>query len=274
MLEAVHQTGHASRHGHLRIRDAVAHGVANSYLYRDSRFFRQFHYLVDKRNHEAVKVRSRNVLEVTSRHQTRVQGLLYGLQIIVGGLTPCHVHLLEYVIVAARHENTRFLDFQIPNELKILFFRPYPRGYLREFQPQLHTFGNGLSVLFRIYEKLRLADYAVRPAESGQKSIKIHDLLYCIRGHGLLAVSERCVGNPYVRRHVYRHASVVESYLGDLFVVENIPEQVGLFHILQSIFVYGLFQQVGFFGKFEHVFTSFSVDIKCFRSLDGCKRYA
>ena len=104
-------------------------------------------------------------------------------------------------------------------------------------------------------------------AEPGQKSIKIHDLLYCIRRHRLLSVPERRVGDPYVFWHVYRHSPVVESYLGDFFVVENVPEEIGLFHVLQSISVYRLLQQIGLFRKFEHLFTSLLIDINCSRPL-------
>lgn len=58
VLDSVDNSRHASGERHLRERHAVAHRVAGADFDGDSRFVRDALQFVDKREHEAVKIRA------------------------------------------------------------------------------------------------------------------------------------------------------------------------------------------------------------------------
>ena len=157
-------------------------------------------------------------------------------------LTTGHFHFLENVVVAAADQNTGFLNAQISNQTEVLLAGTNPAGDLREFQIQLHTLFNGISILLTVDEELCLPDDAVRAAQLGQQLINVDDLLHAVGLHRLLTVPERGIGNPNFLRHIHRHTAVVEGNLRHGAVSVDIPLQIGLSHILQRILIRLLLQ--------------------------------
>ena len=179
-------------------------------------------------------------------HDAGIEGILHRGKVIVQRLSTGHLHFLEDMIVAARNENSGFLDAKVLYHAEILPRGANPCGDLREPQPQRLTALNGLSVPLAVNKELRLPDKAVGPAQLAQELEQVLDLLRGVGVHGLLTVPERGVGDPDIRRHGHGHPSVVEGHLGDLVVVVYIPVQHRVLYILKGVTVVIFFQQICF----------------------------
>ena len=245
MLQAVDNTGDTAGQGHFGIGDAVAHGIAGPDADGDLRLMGQLHQLVDKGYHKPVEIGAGDVLQMAPGHDPGVKGVFHRGQIVIQCLTAGHLHFLEDVVVAAGNQNAGFLDAQILHHPEVLPGGPDPCGDLREPQPQRLTALNGLPVPLAVNEKLRLADQAVRPAQSAQQLEQMLDLFRRIGIHGLLAVPEGGVRDPDIRRHGHRHPPVVEGHLGYFIIIVYIPVENRVFHILKGVAVIIFFQQVG-----------------------------
>ena len=248
VLQTVDNAGDAAGQGHLCIGDAVAHSVAGPDTDGDLGLVGKLHQLVDEGHHEAVKVRTGDVLQMASGHDPGVKGVLHRGQIVVQRLPAGHLHFLEDVVVAARHQNTGLLDAKVLHHPEVLPGGPDPSGDLREAQPQSLTAFDGLPVPLAVNEKLRLADQAVRPAQLAQQLEQVLDLLRRVGVHGLLTISEGGVRDPDIGRHGCRHPPVVKGHLGDLVIVIYVPVQHRVLHILKGITVVIFLQQIGFGG--------------------------
>ena len=99
MLQAVDVTGNGPGHGSFRVGDAVAHGIAGPDLYGDPGFLAQILQLIDKGNHEAVKICPGDILQMTTGDHSGVEGILDGTEIVIQTLTSGHLHFLENMIV-------------------------------------------------------------------------------------------------------------------------------------------------------------------------------
>ena len=248
VLQTVDDAGNAAGQGHLRVGDTVAHGVAGPDTDGDLGLVGKLHQFIDEGHHEAVKVRTGDILQMASGHDPGVKGVLHRGQIVVQRLPAGHLHFLEDMIVAAGHQNTGLLDAKVLHHPEVLPGGPDPGGDLREAQPQSLTAFDGLPVPLAVNEKLRLTDQAVRPAQLAQQLEQVLDLLRGVGIHGLLAVPEGGVGDPDVGRHGHRHPAVVEGHLGDLVIVIYVPVQHRVLHILKGITVVIFLQQIGFGG--------------------------
>ena len=132
VLQTVDDAGDAAGQGHLRVGDTVAHGVTGPDADGDLGLVGKLHQLVDEGHHEAVKVSTGDVLQMAPGHDPGVKGVLHRGQIVVQRLPAGHLHFLEDVVVAARHQNTGLLDAKILHHPEVLPGSPDPGGDLRE----------------------------------------------------------------------------------------------------------------------------------------------
>ena len=98
-----------------------------------------------------------------------------------------------------------------------------------------HTFINRIPVFFTIKEKLTGTDHTVGSAKLVQIIENRHNLFCRVRRARLLSVTEGCVRDPDILRHIVRHDPVIEGNLRDFRIREHIAENIGLFHIIQNI---------------------------------------
>ena len=165
VLKSVDDAGDASGKCHLGIRNAVSHRVAGADLNGDARIAGHLHQLVDKRNDEAVEIGSRNILKVTTGHNSRLKCIGHRFKIVIHTLPSGHLHLLEYVVITAADEYSGLADTEVTDQLEILAARSDPGGYLGKAQAEVAAFLKRLSVLFAVYEKFCLSDNAVGTAK-------------------------------------------------------------------------------------------------------------
>ena len=249
VLQTVDDAGDAAGQGHLRVGDTVAHGVAGPDTDGDLGLVGKLHQFIDEGHHEAVKVRTGDILQMASGHDPGVKGVLHRGQIVVQRLPAGHLHFLEDVVVRAGDQNAGFLDAKVMHQLEVFLCRPNPAGDLREFEVQRHALFDGLPVFFAVDEKFRLADDAVGAAQLAQQLVDVYDLDNGIRLHGLLTIPQGGVRDPDLLRHGHGHPAVVERHLGNGAVGIHIPLQIRFRHILKGVFVGFLLQQVGLTGN-------------------------
>ena len=242
LLETVDDPRHASGQSHFGKGNPVAHGIAGPDFHGDPGLTGKAHQLIDEGHHKTVKIGAGDIFQMTAGRYPGVKGVADRGQILLHSLTAGHFHLLEYMVIAAAHEDPRFLDAHFLDELEILTAGPDPGGDFREAKAQIHASADGFSVGLAVNKELRLADNALGAAESGHHFIEFHDLICGVRLHRLLSVTEGGVGNPDLFGHLHRHPPMVEGHLGHGVVGVDIAIQVGLFHILQRIFIGFLFQ--------------------------------
>ncbi len=233
MLQTVNDTGYGPGHSGFRIGNTVAHGIAGPDLYRDACFPAQLLQLIDKRNHEAVKIGPGDIFQVAAGNNTGCKGILDGAQIIVHALLPGHLHLLEDVVIGAGNQNAGLLDAQILYQLEVFLAGADPAGDFRELQVQTHALFQSFPVLLAVNKEFGLADNAVGAAQLIQKLIDVDNLVNAVGFHALLAVSKRGIGDPNLLRHSHGHPAMVECHLGDSAVGINVTLKIRLGHILQ-----------------------------------------
>ena len=139
VVQTVDNAGHAARERNAGEGYAVAHGVTHTDLDRDARLLREFGQGVNKGDNKAVEVGTGDVLQVATRAQTRIQGILDHAEIVFERLTAGHVQFFENVVVRAGDQNARLLNADIPYKGKILFVCADPGGDFGEFKAEIHT---------------------------------------------------------------------------------------------------------------------------------------
>ena len=252
VVQAVHQPLHAARHARAGVVDAEAHRVAHADFDGDAALARELHQFVCERHDEAVEIGARQILKVAARLDAVRERALDDAEVLVHRLRAGEVHLFEDMIVGAAHQNARFGDACLLDELEVLFVRANPGGDFGEFQPQILAGFERGAVFFAVEEKFALPHDALRPAEAGHELEQIDDLLHR-KGRGrLLPVAESSIGNPDFRGHIHGNVAVVEHHFRNLLVGINVAEQLGLGHVLQLIVIFILFEQVFAFVEVNH----------------------
>ena len=206
------------------------------------------HQLIYKRHYKTVEIRPCHVLQMAAGYNACLKRHGHRGQIFLHSLLSGKTQLVENMIVTAGDQNTCLVDIQVLYQLKVLLRSTDPGGDLREVQAQIHALGDGIPVLFTVYKKLCLADYAVRSAQFAHKLVQVHNLLDCIGFDRLLPVPESCVGDPHFFGHSHRHAPVVEGYSRHLVIAEEVRIEIRVIYVLEGITVGFLLQQIGFVG--------------------------
>ena len=251
VIQTVDDTLHAAGQSGALVIHAVAHGVAGTDLHGDTRFLTQLTECLGEGHHKSVKIRTGDVLKVAAGADAHIQGALDHAQIFIHSGGTGQTHLIINMIVGAGHEDARFLDAQGFNQLEILLGGTDPGGDFGEVVSQIHTLGQGLSVLLGVYEEFALADQSLGTAQAVHQFIQIGDLLDSEGGGGLLSVPEGGVGDPDVLRHLHGNETVVEGHLRYGFVIKQIPLEIGRLPLLQGVAVGGLLNQIGLGGEFH-----------------------
>ena len=244
MLKSVYNALHASRERRSGIGNAVAHRVAATYLDRNARLVHKLFERGSERHHEAVIIRSRDILEMATGTHAYLERLFDDAQIFVHRLTAGKVHLLENMVVGATYENARFLESHFFDEAEILLGSAYPARHFGEFEPELNTFSDGFLVLIGINEEFALTDKPFGSAEPAHHLIKIHYLFHRERLLRLLSVAESGVRYPDVFRAFHRHVHEVEQRFRHGLVVEHLPEKMRLVNVLKVVREVVRFQKV------------------------------
>ena len=252
VAQAVDYARHAPGHRGAGVGYAIAHRVAGTYFYRDTALGHQLAYLVRKWHNKAVKIRSCDILEVTTRIYSRVQRILYDGQIAVHRLAAGLFQLLIYVVIRTAHKNAALAQAKVARELEVLPAGAYPARYLRELVAKLLAHAQRLSVALAVDEELRLPDDTLRPAEPVQHLVQLDDLLRLIGRAALLPVAEGRVRYPYLLRRVRRGQAEVEGTLGYLLIGEHIPVEVTRLSVLQAVLVLALHKDVVFAVQLYH----------------------
>ena len=94
---------------------------------------------------------------------------------------------------------------------------------------------HGLFVLVAVEEKLALPDDPLGTREAVEQVEDIHDLAHGVGRPGLLPVPEGGVGEQHLLGGLGHDEFVVEVDAGHFRVGEDVPHQVGLFHLLQPM---------------------------------------
>ena len=157
------------------------------------------------------------------------------------------------MVIRTTDEDPRLFDVHALDQIEVLFVRADPSRDFGKLQPQFLTGAHRFLIFFGIHEKLRLPHQPLFAAQTRHQAKKIDDLLHRERRHRLLTVAERRIGHPNFFGHVQRDLTVIERDFGHRFVIEQFAVQVRFLHILQSVFVNPVFQQVKFFVVNNHV---------------------
>ena len=181
---------------------------------------------------------------MAARVYARVERVLYDAEVHVRGLAAGHLELLIYVVVRAAHQYAALAQAQLAREGEVLLARAYPAGYLRELVAQLAAHVQRLAVALAVQEELRLADYALRPAQAVQHLEELAYLLRLVGRAALLPVAEGRVRYPDMLRRVRRGQAEVEGALRHLLVGEHIPVEVPVLPVLERVFILALHQDV------------------------------
>ena len=105
---------------------------------------------------------------------------------------------------------------------------PDPARDLRIAQTEVLTLLHRLPVLGAVEKELRLADDAIRTAQTAHQGVEIDNLLDSIGRSGLLAVPEGGVGDEDLLRRIDRHDLVVEIDPAHLVIGEDILLEIRL----------------------------------------------
>ena len=127
----VHELGHAARQRRTRIGHGPPHGVAQPDLDGDAAVLLDGHQVLDEGHDEAVDVGPRQVLQVTSGPDARLDGRPDDAEVQVCGLASIQPELLEDVIVRGRGEDSGFAQAQVCDQLEVVRIGPDPTGHLR-----------------------------------------------------------------------------------------------------------------------------------------------
>ena len=244
MVQPVNDALHAARKAGAGIIDAEAHRVAHTDLDGNAALAGKLHQFVCEGHDEAVKIGSRDVLEVAAGPDAERERALYDAEILVHRLRAGEVHLFEDVIIGTADEDARFGDARRLHELEILFVGADPRRDLGIPQPQRAALFERLAVFVAVQEKFALPHDPLFAAQAGHQPVQVDDLLYGERRGGLLPVAEGGVRDPYLRRHIHRDVTVVEHDLRDLVIGIEVAEQLGLGDVLQFVVILILFEEV------------------------------
>ena len=155
------------------------------------------------------------------------------------------------MIVGTGNQNSGLLHADGLDKVEILLGSADPGGDFRELKTQVHAFFHGLTVIFRIDEKLALADQTLGAAQTAHQLVQIDDLLGGEGRAGLLPVTEGGIRDPDLFGHIHRNDTMVKSDLWNIHIVEHLAEQLGFRNILYRIFIVSLFQQMSAVVKYD-----------------------
>ena len=150
------------------------------------------------------------------------------------------------MVVRTADEDSRLLHADLFYQLEVLLAGTDPACHLRKLIAALHTLIHRIPVLLAVKEELTGTDHALRTAELVQVVKDRDNLLRRIRRSRLLSVTERCIGDPDVFRHIVRHDSVVERNFRYFRIREHIAEYIWFFHIVQNVHMLFYFQKIVF----------------------------
>ena len=242
--QAIYDASYASRQRCTRIRHSIPHSITHTDFDRHTRFLHNAHQFRHKGNHKAIKISPGNILQMTPRANAIGNGILYNSQIFIHRLLTGQPHLIKNMIIGAGNKDSRFLNADAFYQLKIIFAGPNPGCNFRKVIIHFHALFQCFSILFRIYKKFTLTNDPAFAAQSVHQFIQMQNLLYRKRLHSLLAIAKGCIRNPDMIREMHGHQSVVKACFWHLIVGKTIPEQHGLFYILQIIVIVVFLQKI------------------------------
>ena len=94
---------------------------------------------------------------------------------------------------------------------------------------------HGFFVLGAVEEKLALPDDPLGTGQAVEQVEDVHDLPHGVGRPGLLPIPEGGVGEQHLLGGLGHDEFVVEVDAGHFRVREDVPHQVGLFHLLQAM---------------------------------------
>jgi len=128
------------------------------------------HQPLDKRQHEALDIGPRYILQVASRPNTRLERRIDDLAVALHALLPAaELELVEDMIIGAARQHPALFEPGLLDQSKITLDRPYPPRALRILVPQRPASVEGLAVVLGIEEELGLPYHAFGAAQPAQK---------------------------------------------------------------------------------------------------------
>ena len=212
---------------------AVAHGVAEADLDGHGRFVGELHELAREGQAEAVDVGAGHVLEVAAGHDAPFEGLGNDLEVVVHGLLAGFAELQEDVVVGHAGEQAHFIELHIMGDLEVVHVGADPAGDAGEAVASGAADFNSLAILGGIHEKFGGLDESALAAELVEQVVDAGDLLDGIRGSGLLAVTEGCVGDEHGIGRAGDEECIVEFDAADMRIWENVAVQFGFDAVVQ-----------------------------------------
>ena len=234
-VDRINNSLNTSWNNRTRVVYTISHSIASSYLDRELILFHQLHQFQAERHYITINVGSGNILQMASDADPLFQAVPNHAQIMFHGLFSGHFQFQENMIIRTAYQNSGFRHSDFLDKLEILLACPDPAGNLWKIIAPLHTFVNGISVLFAVQKKFAGADHSVWPAQSVQVIVNFDDLLCGIGRSRLLSITKSGVRDPDILGHIMRHDPVIERYLWHLRIREHIPEHIGLFDIIQYV---------------------------------------
>ena len=214
---------------------AISHRVTDTHLDRDLILIHQFHEFQTERDHKTIDIRTRDVLQMAAWADPGLQTFTDDTQVQVHNFASRHLHLIENMIIRAADQDTGLTQSEIFYQLEILFARADPACNFRELISAFQTFIYRVAVFFTVKEKLTLTDLSFRSAKFMEIIVNRHDLLCRIRCSRLLSVTEGCVRDPDLLRHIMRHNTVIECNLRNLRIWKQISECIRLCYVCKLV---------------------------------------
>ena len=155
------------------------------------------------------------------------------LEVVVHGLLAGFAELQEDVVVGHAGEQAHFIEFHIMGDLEVVHVGADPAGDAGEAVASGAADFNSLAILGGIHEKFGGLDESALAAELVEQVVDAGDLLDGIRGSGLLAVTEGCVGDEHGIGRAGDEECIVEFDAADMRIWENVAVQFGFDAVVQ-----------------------------------------
>ena len=166
-------------------------------------------------------------------HDAPFEGLGNDLEVVVHGLLAGFAELQEDVVVGHAGEQAHFIEFHIMGDLEVVHVGADPAGDAGETVASGAADFDGLAILGGIHEKFGGLDESALAAELVEQIVDTGDLLDGIRGSGLLAVTEGCVGDEHGIGRAGDEECIVEFDAADMRIWENVAVQFGFDAVVQ-----------------------------------------
>ena len=244
MRKTVDNTRNASGKRRAGIAYAKSHSITSTKLNIYLGILAQLTKLLGKGNNKSVEVSSCNIFKMATGTNTLIKNALNNAKVLIHSLLTVKSHLIIYMIVGAGNENTRLLNSQLLNKLKILFICSDPACYLGKLISQIHTFLKSPTVLLGVNEELTLTDQTLGTSQLMEQLEYINDLLHGKRRSGLLTVTESSIGHPDLVGSIHGNKAVVKCHLRNSIVFKKMPVKIGRLSVLKRELIVRLLQKI------------------------------